>query len=40
MACERQILQIRSWIDDKMIHAHLEVRDRPHLCEIALCFDV
>jgi glutamine synthetase len=31
---------IRDWIDYKMTHEHLEVRDRPHPYEMALYFDV
>jgi glutamine synthetase len=31
---------IQNWIDYKMTHEHLEVRDRPHPYEMALYFDV
>jgi glutamine synthetase len=31
---------IQDWIDFKMVHEHLEVRDRPHPYEMALYFDV
>jgi glutamine synthetase len=31
---------IQDWIDYKMNHEHLEVRDRPHPYEMALYFDV
>ncbi|MFC2036811.1 type I glutamate--ammonia ligase [Chloroflexota bacterium] len=31
---------IQDWIDYKMVHEHLEVRDRPHPYEMALYFDV
>jgi glutamine synthetase len=31
---------IQDWIDYKMTHEHLEVRDRPHPYEMALYFDV
>jgi glutamine synthetase len=31
---------IKDWIDYKMTHEHLEVRDRPHPYEMALYFDV
>jgi glutamine synthetase len=31
---------IQDWIDYKMRHEHLEVRDRPHPYEMALYFDV
>jgi glutamine synthetase len=31
---------IGDWIDYKMTHEHLEVRDRPHPYEMALYFDV
>ena len=30
---------IQDWIDFKMVHEHLEVRDRPHPYEMALYFD-
>ena len=31
---------LQNWIDYKMNHEHLEVRDRPHPYEMALYFDV
>jgi len=31
---------LQNWIDFKMTHEHLEVRDRPHPYEMALYFDV
>jgi glutamine synthetase len=31
---------IQDWIDYKLVHEHLEVRDRPHPYEMALYFDV